>query len=55
MLLTTTEVAERLGVTKQTLRNWREAGTSPPFILLSPKVLRYPADQLQVWLAEHTR
>lgn len=33
-LLTTKEMAERLRVSEQTMRRWRKAGQSPPYLRL---------------------
>jgi len=49
-LLTTREVAERLGVTTATVLNWTHAGELPGIRLPSGQ-LRYPADRFEEWLA----
>ena len=40
---TRVEVADLLGVSEQTLRDWERAGRGPEVIRFSPKVARYPA------------
>lgn len=44
---TRAEVADLLGVTEQTLRDWERAGRGPEVIRFSPKVARYPADAVK--------
>lgn len=58
-LLTTDELAEKLGVTPWTVRKWRRDGTGPPYVELTasrqrPEV-RYIESQVVAWLEERTR
>ncbi len=41
---TRAEVADLLGVTEKTLREWERAGTGPEVVRFSKKIARYPAD-----------
>lgn len=56
-LLDTEEAAAFLGMRPQTLRKWRWAGTSPPYIRLGrgnrarPK---YRREDLEAWMKERT-
>ena len=43
------EIAPRLKVTRQTLRNWRKAGIGPPFTKIGRNV-RYPHRLFVAWL-----
>lgn len=43
------ETASRLGVSKHTLRNWRQAGTGPPWYKLGHAV-RYDKDDIAKYL-----
>jgi predicted DNA-binding transcriptional regulator AlpA len=54
-LLRTEEAARRLGVSARTLDSWRWLGTGPRYIKLTARVVRYPADALQEWVATHPR
>lgn len=46
--------AERLGVTPETLRNWRWRGDGPPFVKLG-RAVRYRLSDLSAWLDAQTR
>ena len=48
-LLTSVEVAEILGITEGTLRNWRYQGDGPPYVKLGSAV-RYKATDLQAYI-----
>jgi len=50
-LLTPGEVAAVLGVPVATLYAWRYHSKGPPAILVG-RHLRYPADDLRIWIAE---
>lgn len=52
-LLTTRQVAERLAVTPETLKGYREAGL--PFLRLPGGTLRYRRADLDRWLTEQFR
>ena len=50
-LLTTAEVADRLGVSPETILRWVDH-RGLPAIRLTSRALRYDADELDAWLAE---
>lgn len=50
--LTPKEVAAQLGVHTDTLKNWRAGGTGPKWFRMGPRLIRYPADGIEAWLAE---
>lgn len=49
--LTPTELAERLGLAKSTLANWRCAGTGPAYVRVAGGVVRYPTVEVAAWMA----
>ncbi len=49
-----TETAKRIGVTSETLANWRWRGDGPPFCRVGRRV-RYRLQDLAAWLDERTR
>ncbi len=51
--MTSAEVAKRLGVSPQTIRNWRRAGKGPPFHGSPPRVFRYPKRAFEAWYKKH--
>ena len=52
-LLTTREVADRLGVIPETVLRWIET-RGLPAIRLTSRALRYDEAALDAWIAEHT-
>ena len=52
-LLTTREVADRLGVIPETVLRWIET-RGLPAIRLTSRALRYEEAALDAWIAEHT-
>lgn len=48
-LLTPQQVAEILQLTTETLRNWRDSGSGPPFERLNGRVIRYERAALEQW------
>jgi excisionase family DNA binding protein len=50
-LLTTEEVAERLGIAKKTLEAWRVRGVGPPFCHVG-RLVRYRPAAVSAWLVE---
>lgn len=54
-LLTPAEAAERLGVSRETLRHWRGTGYGPPMAETKNQKIRYPEGPLQAWIRCHTR
>ena len=49
-----TETGKRVGVTSETLANWRWKGEGPPYCLVGRRV-RYRLVDLAAWLDERTR
>ncbi len=49
-LLTTGELCTLLKISRDTLYEWREIDTAPPAFKLPNGQLRFPADELHVWL-----
>ena len=49
--LTPSEAAQVLGVTEQTLTEWRRHRQGPPYLKLGHKTVRYDRDALEAWLA----
>lgn len=51
-LLDQRQAATRLGVpSARTLESWRRRGYGPPFLRLSPRLVRYRASDIDKWLA----
>ena len=51
-LLDQRQAATRLGLpSARTLEAWRRRGYGPPFLRLSPRLVRYRASDLEQWLA----
>ncbi len=50
-LLTPAMLARDLGVTTKTLERWRMTGDGPPFIRVSPKVIRYRRPDVEAFLS----
>lgn len=53
-LLTTTEVAEWLGVSLAWLEIGRHKGYGPPFVTVAPRLIRYLRSSVLAWLHERT-
>jgi hypothetical protein len=53
-LVTPEELAKRLKLDPRTLQQWRRRNQGPPWIRVSHRVVRYPADQLEAWLASRS-
>ena len=53
-LLTTEEVATRLRVNPCTVRRWRLDDVGPRFLKVG-NIYRYPAAELDAWIAESVR
>ena len=49
LLLTTGEVADRLGVREATIRNWAKRGTLPS-VLLGARTLRFDPDAIAAFI-----
>ena len=54
-LCTPAETAEMLGVATQTLAHWRVHGTSPKYIVLNARCLRYRLSDIQAWLNDRAQ
>ena len=54
-LLSTPELCAFLGITRDTLYEWREVHTAPPALKLPNGHLRFPWSELMVWLADQRR
>lgn len=54
-LLTSAEVAERLGITPRTLTEWRIRGYGPAFIEIAKRNIRYDSSDLENWLLSRKR
>jgi hypothetical protein len=52
-LLTSFEVGVFLRVSRWTLMSWRKAGKGPPYLKISPRVVRYPVAGLRRFLNQH--
>jgi predicted DNA-binding transcriptional regulator AlpA len=51
-LLDQRQAATRLGLpSARTLEAWRRRGYGPPFLRLSPRLVRYRASDIEQWLA----
>jgi hypothetical protein len=54
-VLTTSEAADRLGVSPRTLEHWRLKGGGPVFCKVGHRTVRYRANDLEVFLSEGAR
>ena len=54
MMLSVDEVASVLGVSKNTVYNWAQAGVIP-HSKLGPKLVRFNPDVLELWLKSKSR
>ncbi|MEV7011972.1 helix-turn-helix domain-containing protein [Streptosporangium sp. NPDC051022] len=50
-MLTRRAVAVRLGVCVRTLERWEKQGSGPQALRLGPRLVRYPAAEVDAWLA----
>jgi predicted DNA-binding transcriptional regulator AlpA len=53
-LLTTTQVAEWLGVSEPWLEIGRHKGYGPPFVTIAPRLVRYLRSSVLSWLHERS-
>jgi predicted DNA-binding transcriptional regulator AlpA len=53
-MLDTKRVAAWLGMSVITLEIWRSKGKGPPFIKLTPRMVRYRRKDVLYWLAKRT-
>jgi len=51
-LLTTLQTSKLLSVSPSTLEHWRGLRKGPPWILISPRCIRYRRNDLDAWLNE---
>lgn len=51
-LLDSKAVAQRLGVSVDTLRDWRYEGRGPAFLKLGHRTVRYRPSAIDAWLEE---
>ena len=56
-LLNTRETAALVGVSVRTLEDWRyrDEGQGPPFIVVSPRCVRYDLAEVEAWIAARPR
>lgn len=53
LFLSETEAAVKLGLHPVTLRRWRWEGREcPPFLRMGPKLVKYPMDELELWIEQ---
>jgi len=52
-LITSTEMADMLGVTYQTIYNWRQAKYGPKPVFLSAKAIRYRLEDVEQWVKDN--
>jgi predicted DNA-binding transcriptional regulator AlpA len=50
-LLSTEQVAAQLGISRAALELRRRRGSGPPFVRVSPRMIRYRVADLEAWLA----
>lgn len=53
-LLTPAETAQALNVSEFTLESWRVRGCGPSYVKLTRKTVRYPLDEIELWLKNRT-
>lgn len=51
-LLTPDDVSKELGVTVETLRNWRHQKQGPPHIKIGSRLIRYRTSDFQDWISK---
>lgn len=51
-IMTPAQCAEFLGVSKETLFNWRKRGGGPKWTQPTPRLVRYMRADVLAWLAE---
>lgn len=51
-LLTPKDLADLVGVSLETIRNWRLNGLGPPCVQIGRSVIRYRPEDVEAWLAE---
>jgi excisionase family DNA binding protein len=52
MFLSDKQIAERIGVSRQTIWRWVSQGDFPPPVKLGPSVTRWKTSAVDAWLAE---
>ena len=53
MMLTTVQLAERLGKSPSTIGGWRFKRSGPPYVILSGKRIRYHINDVKKWEAKN--
>ncbi len=55
-MLTSAELAKRLGVHKDTVKHWRVQGgeAGPPYVKMVGSV-RYDPEEVETWISKHRR
>jgi excisionase family DNA binding protein len=48
--MTTVELAKILGISEQTLRQWRINGKGPPYIKIGQRIIRYDKNEVEAWI-----
>lgn len=48
-------LADAIGVTRQTIHNWEREGVLPPRIEITPGVKVWPATVIEGWLSDRAR
>jgi len=54
-LLTPSEAAAKLRVQVSCWADWRFRGKGPQYLKVGGRVVRYPSDLLDAWIAQHLR
>lgn len=54
VLITTREVAERLGVSVRSLEEWRKKKIGPAWVEIGPKAVRYELAVVEQFIADKT-
>lgn len=49
-IITSAQVAERLGVSPATVRNWRRRGQGPEYINIGPKLVAYRIEAVEAYI-----
>lgn len=55
LMLSESQVAERTGMSRASIKRWRRQGIGPRWIRVGPKRVLYPTDALDAWLSAQER